>query len=158
MKVCPNCKVHNKNKSNFCANCGERIETIKKPKQKDNTTYYNAIVVEPQEKNPRHHKVVFSLLFVLVFILYNIIAITMNYIVFGSLEFYLPIVFWYVPCFIIFFFPYNSLYRYFRKKHNKPAKSLPKLITLLLRAIGALLVIGIHVKIGWVLAFTKVIE
>ncbi len=138
-------------------NCGARVEVVKK--EKENKTYYDTIVVESHSaKKPSRLKIRFAVLFFLFFIIYNVVAIAMNYIIFGSLEFYLPIVFWYIPCWILFFFPYQTLYRYYCKKNSKFMKPLPNWLTLLFRTIGALLIVAIHIKIGWVLAFTNIIE
>lgn len=151
MKICPKCKAVNKDTNKVCSNCGDFI-----PRNSDyvDNDYASTEIIK-QSKRSTKQKVIINLSFVLFLIIYNIWAIAMNYVEHGSLEYYLPLVIWYIPCLIIFLFPYDKVYCHYRKSKNKPPKHLSDFILLIFRSIGVIFTIFLYIQNLNILLFTK---
>lgn len=151
MKICPKCEAINKSTNKICSNCGEFIPS--NSHYVDNN--YATIEITKQSKRSTKRKIIINLCFIVFLIIFNIWAITMNYVEHGSLEYFLPLVLWYIPCLIIFLFPYDKVYCYYRKRKNKPTKHLSDFVLLIFRSIGVIFTVYLYIENLNILLFTK---
>lgn len=150
MKVCPNCGMANNSKARYCNQCEAYLGTV--PIETEEVTVEQ--MVSRQDRQSRIKMILIGCCFILFFLIYNIWAVWMNLRVFGHLTYYFKLIPWYIPCLIVFFFPYDKVYGMIRKKQRKTEKHLSDFILMIFRSIAVLGLIQMYVSTYDILAFT----
>lgn len=134
MKVCPKCQAVNKNQNILCASCQEYIgaaEIIDDPT-------YGRRIIEHEVRRVKIRNTSALVLFLIVYAGFLIFFGTVCCTVFGDLQYWFAMFPWYIPCLILFLFPYNKTYQWVLKKRRKPIKPLSEYWTIFFRAAAVI--------------------
>lgn len=132
MRVCPKCGTVNKDERVVCAECQEYIGAVE---TSGDSTYakqsVEAIAKKIQRKNWIH-----AILFIIVYILLICCTIPACFAAYGNLDRWLVLLPFLIPCAVLFFFPYDRVYRWILKKRGKPVRYLSENWTIFFRVIA----------------------
>lgn len=134
MRTCPNCNAINSDKNKFCVECNQYIANVKS--NKDESYILDTI---KKQQNQIFRKVwIVYILIGLFYFAFNIWAAIMCIDIHGDIKWYLYLLPLYIPCFIIFFFPYDKVYCKYRKKKEKPERHLSDFTLSMFHCVGVL--------------------
>ena len=116
MRVCPKCGTVNKDERVVCAECQEYIGAVEKSGTSDYAKrYVDTISRKVQLKNRIH-----LILFIVIYLLLISCTIPPAFGTDRNLHRWLVLVPFLIPCAVLFFFPYDRVYRVLLKKRGKP--------------------------------------
>lgn len=157
MKICPNCKSVNGDENKFCSECSKYIKGVEIIADDGAITR----AVDRASKREFHIKVTAIIIFTIIYAAYNVWAIFMNLKLFGNIDSYLALSVWYIPCIILFFFPYDLVYTFCKSKFGKNKqnnKHLSDFVLMGFRSIAVLMLIWLYIKTYDILAYTKIVD
>ena len=132
MRVCPKCGTVNKNENVLCANCQEYIGAVQIEEDHD----FAKKMVEKAARHVKIRNVVALIIFLAVYIGFAVFFANVCYETYGSLYYWLIQLPWYIPCLILFVFPYNRVYQWYLKKKNKPLRTFDEYWTIAIRVVA----------------------
>lgn len=134
MKECPECKAFNKDTNKYCSNCLKYLSNVE---SKSDAGYVDNLLKIQHKRHLKKRVIVASALLAF-YLVFNCWSAMVCYDMFGNIDKYLQLIVWYLPCLPIFFFPYDKVYCFIRKKRNKPTKHIPDTFVVTYIAVGVL--------------------
>ncbi|MEG2814490.1 MAG: hypothetical protein RSA79_07795, partial [Oscillospiraceae bacterium] len=134
MKICPKCQANNSDKNKQCVECQSFIGNVEISIEKD----FMKNVMKREKTSRIRKRIIIATAIALYYICYNIWSASCCYKMFGNIDNYLKLLPLYLPCILIFFFPYDKLYCYIRKKMKKPQKHISDVFVTGYIAVGVL--------------------
>lgn len=120
MKICHHCQAVNGNDNKHCSECQGFIAN---DPIKDDANFV-AERIKNSNRQVFWSRFIRYGIIVLFMLVYNAYIAYVCYDLLGSLEKYWALVVWYIPGFLLCFFPYDKVYCAIRKKMKKPQKHL----------------------------------
>ena len=134
MRICPKCETVNKDENVLCANCQEYIGAVAITEDHD----FAKNMVEKASRRVKIRNVIFLVIFLAVYIGFAIFFAKLCYETYDSLYYWLIQLPWYIPCLILFVFPYNRVYQWYLKKRKKPARPFDEYWTIAIRSVAVI--------------------
>jgi hypothetical protein len=132
MKICPKCNAVNKDTQPLCVDCDSYIGNVS-PIPEGN---YIDNAIAKSHRQSKIRKIVFTTLFLAFYGFFVFFTMTLCIQIYGDLKRYFLYSLLYIPCLILFFFPYHKVYCWYRKKRKKPEKYLSDTIISMFKAIA----------------------
>lgn len=152
MKICPNCKAQNSDRAISCVECDKYLIGV--DAIDDDITVKS--VFEKSERKAFKKSLIIIIVVIGFFILYNIWAVWMFNKVFGSLTLYYPVLIMYIPCILMFLYPYDWTYRKVRSVLKLSDKGIPDWLAMIFRAAAVIFLLMLYARTYEILAFTRV--
>ncbi len=134
MRICPKCGTVNKNENVLCANCQEYIGAVKIEEDHD----FAKNMVEKAARHAKTRNVVALVIFLTVYLSFLFFFAYLCYDTYGSLYYWMIQLPWYIPCLLLFVFPYNRVYQWYLRKKNKPLRVFDEYWTIAFRVAAVL--------------------
>lgn len=132
MKICPACRAENKDANRFCANCQKYIGNVEPAASADSAK----VLIQNVERRARRRQFISIGLFLLCYLAYLVFYAYLYYDVLGSLDLWFGLLPAYIPCLVVFIFPYDRFYVWIRRKLHKEPAHLSEYATIALKAAG----------------------
>lgn len=133
MKICPDCKAENKDSNRCCSNCQKYIGNVESTADDYSTAERQIAAVE---KRLRRRKYLSLAVFLLFYLIYLGFYAYLYYDVLGSLNRWYGLLPAYIPCLLVFLFPYDWAYGKLRGLFHKEPRPLSEHATIFFKVLA----------------------
>ncbi|WMJ24390.1 hypothetical protein RBG61_06900 [Paludicola sp. MB14-C6] len=141
MKTCPKCNAVNKDSQRLCVNCDSYLGNVASEYDDD---YAEKVIMRSNRKS-KTRSIITTVLFLLFYCSFLVFTMILSYDIFGGLERYFRYSLLYIPCLILFLFPYNKVYCWYRKKKKKDESYLADSFIAIFKAVAWIYLICLYV-------------
>ena len=142
MRVCAKCGTVNKDERVICAECQSYIGAVKVT----GDSSYAKQSVEAVAKKTQRKNLIHMILFIVIYLSLGACMIPACLAAHGNLNRLLILLPFFIPCAVLFFFPYDRVYRMILRKRGKPDRYLSESWTIFFRVLAWLSLVVMYVQ------------